>query len=184
MSDLTPATEPVESTEPVEGLSNLRIKFEGKFKSITTFEWNEIPSFAVITGINGTGKSQLLELIHNTIINNPQSPERVIITGRNIVRHEVTFLRGEWQLQGTTRVSLATVQQLRESHYNAFRNPNNYHNIQSSQPRLYEAFQLVIRETGKQPEMISFEEFSEIFPEILVEEESHLSTKIGEIFLN
>ena len=32
-------------------------------------KWEEIPSFAVITGINGSGKSQLLELIANKIAN-------------------------------------------------------------------------------------------------------------------
>ena len=45
------------------------IKFTGKYKSITAFEWLNIPKFAVITGPNGTGKSQLLKVIYNTIIN-------------------------------------------------------------------------------------------------------------------
>jgi len=43
----------------------MNIKFTGAYKSLTTFEWNEIPSLSIISGINGTGKSQLLELISN-----------------------------------------------------------------------------------------------------------------------
>lgn len=36
---------------------------EGQYKSISTLEWVDIPKFAVITGANGSGKTQLLELI-------------------------------------------------------------------------------------------------------------------------
>ena len=38
------------------------------------FTWDNIPKFAVITGINGSGKTQLLNKIHE-IINNPSAGE-------------------------------------------------------------------------------------------------------------
>lgn len=180
MSDLTPVIERIKTSEPVEERSKLNIKFDGKFKSITTFEWKDIPDFAVITGINGTGKSQLLDLIHNTIIDNPDSPERAVITGKHIRRHEVTFLRGEWQFDGTGRISLATIQQTQASNYINFKNLHNYQN----NFRLYEAYQEVLKKTGKPLQTISAEEFNEMFPEILVERDNQLSTKISEIFLN
>lgn len=41
----------------------MNIKFEGEYKSIKNFKWNNIPSLAILTGLNGSGKSQLLELI-------------------------------------------------------------------------------------------------------------------------
>lgn len=170
------------SNQTISETQNLSLNFSGNYKSIRAFSWGNIPAFAVITGINGTGKSQLLELIHNTLINNPQSPshERVTITGKTIGRHEVTFLKGEWQLQGTGRLSYATVQSRIESYYSQFREMSSY---QNSQPRLFEAFQDVIRKTGKQPANLTVEEFSSAFPEILIEQESFLSTIIGEIFL-
>src|SRR5687768_14116394 len=101
----------VAADEPNDALEapKLSIKFDNKFKSITAFEWNDIPNFAVITGINGTGKSQLLQLIHANIIDNGILPQvRLAIKGKEIKRHEVTFLAGEWQLEETNRISLAT----------------------------------------------------------------------------
>ena len=77
------------------------IKFTGKYKSITAFEWLNIPQFAVITGPNGTGKSQLLKLIYNTIINDQQEKEKVEIYNETIQRHEISFIQGEWQLSRT-----------------------------------------------------------------------------------
>lgn len=62
----------------------MNIKFSNKYKSITPFEWLEIPKFSVITGPNGTGKSQLLQLIHQTIINKQETTERVQIEGETI----------------------------------------------------------------------------------------------------
>ena len=44
---------------------NMKIDFTGKYKSIRNFEWNDVPKLAVVTGLNGSGKSQLLEIIHS-----------------------------------------------------------------------------------------------------------------------
>jgi len=43
----------------------MNIIFKGKHKSIREFEWKDIPKLAVVTGLNGSGKSQLLEIIHS-----------------------------------------------------------------------------------------------------------------------
>lgn len=68
------------------------IKFAGKYKSITAFEWLNIPIFSIITGSNGTDKSQLLQLIHNTIINHPHEKERLEIINETIKRDEVIVI--------------------------------------------------------------------------------------------
>ncbi len=39
------------------------IKFQGEHKSLKTFESENLDDFSVITGKNGCGKSQLIELI-------------------------------------------------------------------------------------------------------------------------
>lgn len=41
----------------------MNIKFSGEYKAISPFEWNDIPKLAIISGLNGSGKSQLLRLI-------------------------------------------------------------------------------------------------------------------------
>lgn len=40
------------------------IVFKGKYKALSSFEWKDIPSLSIVSGINGAGKSQLLELIN------------------------------------------------------------------------------------------------------------------------
>ncbi len=49
-------------------LPPLTIKIGGEgsqpYKSIDNVEWNDIPPFAILTGLNGSGKTQLLELIY------------------------------------------------------------------------------------------------------------------------
>lgn len=44
----------------------MNLKFTGKYKSLTEFELNNLPSLTIITGLNGTGKSQLLSIIRNS----------------------------------------------------------------------------------------------------------------------
>lgn len=161
----------------------MEINFQGKYKSITSFNWTEIPSFVVITGPNGTGKSQLLDLIHNTIINKSGTTERVSIIGKSIKPNEVTLLKGEWQLQNTSHVNLSNIQQQMDAHYSNFKG-GNYRQIKDNQIHIFSACQEIIRKTGKQFNQISKEEFYENFPEILIEQESQLSQKIGEVFYN
>lgn len=45
-------------------MDKISLKLLSRYKSLQEgFEWNDIPSFAVITGVNGVGKTQLLEVI-------------------------------------------------------------------------------------------------------------------------
>lgn len=161
----------------------MEIKFEGKYKSITNFNWTDIPDFVVITGPNGTGKSQLLDLIYNTIINKVGTIERVSIIGKSIKSNEVTFLKGEWQLQNTAHVNLSTIQQQMDAYYNNFKG-GVYRQNQEGNIQIFSACQEIIQKTGKQFNNISKEEFYVYFPEILIEQESQLSQKIGEVFYN
>lgn len=45
-------------------MNKISLKLSSRYKSLQQgFEWNDIPAFAVITGVNGVGKTQLLEVI-------------------------------------------------------------------------------------------------------------------------
>jgi ABC-type molybdenum transport system ATPase subunit/photorepair protein PhrA len=52
---------------PSQPLLPLKIEIKGvnsaRFKSIGDLTWEAIPPFAVLTGLNGSGKTQLLELL-------------------------------------------------------------------------------------------------------------------------
>lgn len=166
----------------------MEIKFQGKYKSITTFDWTNIPEFVVITGPNGTGKSQLLDLIYNSIINKQGTSERVVISEKLIKADEVTFLKGEWQLQNTSHTDLAVLQTQISNHYNNFlqnthlfhQNENNEHQL-----KLNVFFKNLVYKLGRRnPREVTKEEFIKNFPETLLEQESQISQKIGEVFYN
>ncbi|WP_026976627.1 hypothetical protein [Flavobacterium tegetincola] len=58
----------------------MEIKFEGKYKYLKSFEWANIPDLAILTGLNGTGKSQLLQIIsqgYNNLSYNQRTPNNV-----------------------------------------------------------------------------------------------------------
>ena len=45
-------------------MENITLRLPKRYKSLQDgFEWNDIPPFAVVTGVNGVGKTQLLEVI-------------------------------------------------------------------------------------------------------------------------
>lgn len=70
-------------------MNNISLKLTSRYKSLQEgFEWNDIPPFAVITGVNGVGKTQLLEVIKGRG-ERPDSHGRAI----QIVR-EITSSRG------------------------------------------------------------------------------------------
>ncbi|WP_459213161.1 AAA family ATPase [Aquimarina rhabdastrellae] len=105
----------------------MNIKFDGKYKSINRIVWNDIPILSVITGKNGTGKSQLLDIIKSGILksweNTPNPPSIFAQLSGVLYRTEdLVFLRGEWGLSNLEAIGLNNVQQERESLYNQFTN--------------------------------------------------------------
>ncbi|MBE9597754.1 hypothetical protein [Pedobacter sp. MC2016-24] len=76
----------------------MKISLQGRFKSLTSFEWDNIPQFVVITGPNGSGKTQLIELIYESITyqktTNKEPTWRLSITGENYAFNEVVYLSG------------------------------------------------------------------------------------------
>jgi len=55
----------------------ITILIEGQHGSISNLEWPDVPPFAVITGVNGAGKSQLLEVLaysYNALQPRPHGP--------------------------------------------------------------------------------------------------------------
>ena len=84
----------------------INIRIEGKYCSISDFDWHDIPPLAILTGINGSGKTQLLEVLAYTFgalppryPRMPMQPDlgaRAIIEGRTFLSGEVFHSYGEW----------------------------------------------------------------------------------------
>ncbi len=157
----------------------MTIKFTGKYKSLTGFEWTDIPKFAVITGTNGTGKSQLLDLVNDTILNNRSQPLRLQILGDTFKGSEISFIKSEWTLSNTSPVSVFTIQQEIRGLYTSFQRPQEQNN-----PRIREAFDSIRQETGKTGKQVSEDEFLKHFPPYLIQSDNLMSQQIGKIFLD
>lgn len=89
----------------VTGMENITLKLPNRYKSLQDgFEWKDIPPFAVITGVNGVGKTQLLEVIKG---HSNRGEQRGIIP--NIIR-EITSTNGLVNLifsENTTKKGLS-----------------------------------------------------------------------------
>jgi recombinational DNA repair ATPase RecF len=48
----------------------MKLDFRKSHRSINSFSSVEIPNFSIIVGVNGSGKTHLLESIHNGSIEN------------------------------------------------------------------------------------------------------------------
>ena len=86
-------------------MENITLKLPNRYKSLQDgFEWKDIPPFAVITGVNGVGKTQLLEVIKG---HSNRGEQRGIIP--NIIR-EITSTNGLVNLifsENTTKKGLS-----------------------------------------------------------------------------
>ena len=78
----------------------MKIKLLDKYKSLHPFESEELTAFCVITGYNGSGKSQFLDLIHKTQINDPST---------STIRFEITPPVNSLQYEGIIKESLKSI---------------------------------------------------------------------------
>ncbi len=97
---------------------------KGRYKSISALEWRGIPKFALVTGANGSGKTQLLELIARRAGLLPQPPgafnprdsdnepfEAEVECSDRLDSQSTVFLRSYWEISDAQ----ASIQQLREA---------------------------------------------------------------------
>lgn len=109
---------------------SIRLESDPPFKSIRKVEWNDIPAFAVLTGLNGSGKTQLLELLAYKI-SGAQHPEGLDVSrvtldiqGDSFEAGAVAYLPSRWEFTGGMHLGLAQLQDSKRQLY--------HHLIQSS----------------------------------------------------
>ena len=83
----------------------VNIHIEGQYGSISDLKWLEVPPFAVLTGVNGAGKTQLLEVLahtHGALRGRdhrnrpPEIGAKGFIEGESFKPGEVFHSYGEW----------------------------------------------------------------------------------------
>lgn len=79
------------------------------YKSIKHIIWDDIPAFAVLTGLNGSGKTQLLEILAHRLTNTwhnalgALSGVPISVTGDNFGPGDVSFIPSGWDINGSHR---------------------------------------------------------------------------------
>lgn len=105
---------------------------QGSYKSIEApFEWTDIPKFALITGENGTGKSQLLELLNLHF--DPNKSKKIsqypglnfIIEDAPYQHHEVLYLANFSTPEASGQIGLNEVSSSFQSVLTTIRNNKN-----------------------------------------------------------
>ncbi|KOP23281.1 hypothetical protein AMR41_26935 [Hapalosiphon sp. MRB220] len=131
----------------------------GRYKGFSAFfEWDNIPDFAVLTGENGAGKTQLLEMIYKTI---QQPTNAMSINGLQFHPHEVVYFPKNWAFinnpqpidQGNITGSLKVIA-------NALKSGSRLNNeIHTKYLR-----EKIIEITGQDPTSLSTEQIIDVLP--------------------
>lgn len=137
----------------------------GRYKSIGPFTWRDIPPFALLTGVNGSGKSQFLEILSYKLsplsggtleLLNEINSITLEVEGESFEPHDVTLIKGEWEVGRGAPFTVAQLQHLRAhlqeqiSHIHAHAYTPLRQQIESV--------------TGKQIQHLSTEEFEAALP--------------------
>ncbi len=80
---------------------------KNQYKSLENISWHDVPKFCVITGKNGAGKSQLLELINSYLTTNQR--EIVEFNTNDFKKDDMLYLTSEWQLGNLTSIGLSHI---------------------------------------------------------------------------
>lgn len=114
-------------------LSNLRIEIGGTdsapYKSLEYVLWEQIPSFVVLTGLNGSGKTQLLEFLAYRITGtwHPQSAnlDRVHLSleGEDFDPGEVVYIPSRWSV-GCPSSNLSNLQSIKRKYSSQYKQDN------------------------------------------------------------
>jgi len=109
---------------------------QGKYKSIKSLLWNDIPDFVIITGKNGSGKTQLLELINHHFGATPvqksnarasiADPFHTAITQSDLkIRNkETVYIPSVWVLKNLTTTNSAKFTQIITHIYDRIKGKN------------------------------------------------------------
>lgn len=157
----------------------MNVSLAGTCKSLTAFEWLNIPLFSVVTGLNGVGKTQLLKAIHDGLQERPTpAPTRAIpqssidkeknsikVTGFYAKREHVPLVvRGVWKdALKTDSVTITDVQEQSAKLWKELEKCKAKHkeSISRNQPTaaFNELHLRIASHLGKQPQQITEPEF-------------------------
>jgi hypothetical protein len=139
----------------------------GRYKSISTLTWQHVPGLAILTGKNGSGKTQLLEILAYHFSGAiPSSPKveplqvSVNVVGTNYGANEIGYIPSGGRFSGGGAASIAQMPSARQQQIQLVQNPNNYRHDISSSVRAKKILNLL---GERNPHSISPDEIAELF---------------------
>ncbi|KQY45316.1 hypothetical protein ASD46_09355 [Rhizobium sp. Root491] len=139
------------------------------YKSISNVVWNNIPDFAILTGRNGSGKTQILELLAYHFSGAYHRPGRdeplpVIVNTAGVTyeAHEIAYVPSSGKFSGGVPSSVAEIPNIRSQLVSLAHNP------QANRYQIDGAIKLskVLKRLGsRSPYGITNETLEEIFPD-------------------
>lgn len=168
---------------------NLIGQGSSQYKSIGNVSWNDIPRFAVLTGPNGTGKTQFLQALAYKLSyprkNNPRIPEvnslELQITGDVIAEHQIAYLpnsENEFRVEGS---SIGSIHNAKQSFLSQLAPQNTTGQIEKEilRARIERQFSIKINSQTIPPEMA--EKLPDDFTYML--DYNDVSTKLSHVFM-
>jgi len=168
----------------------VNIKFKGFYKSIRNITWDNIPNFAVITGTNGSGKTQLLELIHNSLVSGQSPFSSFEVEGLDCSFDQIVYLKGDWGVTNIQAVDISGIQSShRGIHMNAFSQydrPNIQKNTSYKEtPQQQQEYDQFTKSLGKSLRYhVTYEEFERKYPKDTIDVRLPINRQINNIFFN
>ena len=134
MTSMPPqSTTPISTSSPAPKAVATLIRIEinsqpgRRYKSIDNLVWDDVPGLAVITGLNGAGKTQLLEILAFKLTET-RHPEQgaldgidVKITGDAFGPESVAYLPSRWEMTPAVHLGISQMQQAKGQLWNEVR---------------------------------------------------------------
>lgn len=143
----------------------------GRYKSISNIVWDDIPGFAILTGRNGSGKTQILELLAYHFSGAQYQPGTtdplpVIVStaGMTYEADEIAYVPSSGKFSGGVPTSVADIPNVRSQFVSLAQN----HQVQGIRHQIDGAIKVgkVLKRLGSaSPYNLTTENIAEIFPD-------------------
>jgi ABC-type ATPase involved in cell division len=161
----------------------------GRYKSIAALSWADIPGFAILTGKNGSGKTQLLEILayhfSGALPQGMQPPSvlpvEVRITGTTCKPEEIAYVPSAGRFSGGGGSSLATMAQFRQQ---ALQHAQNAHSNRNDISSVIRANRILSRLGGRNPRQINQETLAEVLSDAdFVADDIDITVGLAHVFM-
>jgi predicted ATPase len=164
-------------------LNPLTIEILAPYKSIEKgLVWKDIPAFSVLTGLNGSGKTHLLELLAYSISGANIPPHGSFtsstkLTGDTIGPKDIAFIPDRWVFGGSPLIGIAEMQQAKQQLHSELRNNKDVGRI-----ALRHRIEQLI---GKRVEQLDQGAFAKLLPDdfVFLLEEANLARGLAHLFV-